>query len=336
MSGGLTGFVLEPDQLRQLQAALDFLMRHDNFLVVSHVNPDGDAIGSTLAVGWLLGRLGKTYIMVNQDAVPSKFAFLSGADRVVLAGDLPADASYGSVVYVDCADRSRIGEAARLIADDASVLNIDHHATNDCFGAVSVVMPEAAATCEILWYLLRTGDTGEDREVGEMIYTGMLTDTGGFRYSNTSRAVLMIASDLVGLGVENHKLAERLLETMTYAQIELLKRGLQTLGFAHDRRVAYVTVPLADLQELKTDSTDLDGLVNYARNVAGVEVGLLFRQDASDKVKVSFRSSGAVDVSRVAQQFGGGGHVCASGATVIGTLDEVRDAVLREVGAAMA
>ncbi|GAB2722239.1 bifunctional oligoribonuclease/PAP phosphatase NrnA [Paenibacillus thermoaerophilus] len=332
---GKTGFFFPQETLRELREAAEFLRRHDDILVVSHVNPDGDAIGSTLAAGWLLGRMGKSYVMANQDAVPSKFGFLPNADRIVRSAELAGRAPFRAAVFVDCADRARAGDAAGLLSPDAAILNIDHHATNDRFGTQALVMPDASATCEMLWHLIGVSGEEADASVGECIYTGILTDTGGFRYSNTSRNVMILAAELLGLGVQGHVLAERLLETMTYAQIELLKRGLQTLEFACGRRVAYVSVTLKDLQELRTDSSDLDGLVNYARNVAGVEVGLLFRQDAEDKVKVSFRSRGQVDVSRVAGAFGGGGHVRASGATVAGTLEEVRKAVLREVELAL-
>lgn len=329
--------IVRPDAAykRMLEMAADFLKAHDRFLVASHVSPDGDAVSSTLAVGWLLDGFGKQYEMVNQDPIPEKFRFLRKADAIRQPDSFGPSEPFRHAVFVDCADMDRVGRVRDLLADDAFVLNIDHHSTNDRYGAVALVDPSASATAEILYDLASVLGVSVDSTGGELIYTGLLTDTGGFRYSNTTERVLRIAADLLAVGVEGHRLAGRLLETMTFSQLELLKRGLNSLSRSADNRVAWIRITLDDMAAAGAVQADVDGLVNYALNIAGVEVGLLFRQADDGTVKVSFRSNGPVDVAEIAKKFGGGGHTRASGALIKGQMDGVVDAVVREVRRAL-
>jgi phosphoesterase RecJ-like protein len=316
----------------RFQAAMAFMREHDDFLVVSHVQPDGDAASSTLAVGWMLKQLGKTYTMINEGRLPAKFGFLPDFGRVLSFTDQAPARLFRHVISVDCADFPRIGRVSELFSGDAELLNIDHHPTNDGFGACQLIVPDAAATVEILYDLADYMGLKPDISFGEYIYTGLLTDTGGFRYSSVGPKVMQTAADLLKLGVNGHELAEAVLEKLTYPQILLLQRGLATLQFAHDRKIAWVHVSLDDLSAIQADSEDLDGLVNYPRNVEGVLVGLLFKQRGPTTWKISLRSN-TVNVAEIAQRFGGGGHIRASGCTVEGTLEEVTERVVREVEA---
>lgn len=315
----------------QLAAAGRFLREHDDYLVVSHVNPDGDAASSTFAVGLLLRRLGKTYTLINEGSVPEKFARIGSGQAIRKLGDLAASPSYTYVICVDCADYARIGEVNRLIAEDALILNIDHHATNDHYGRVNAVRKDAASTTEVIYDLVEAMDEPLDTELATCLYTGLLTDTGGFRYANTSPKVLRIASRLIAAGVSGSELAEWYLETITMAHVQLLKRSLATLSFSPDGKIAWLYVTQEDIAESGANDEDLEGLVNYSRNIAGVEVGLFFKQKDSGTVKVSLRSNGSTDVSRVAQALGGGGHVRAAGCTVAGSIPQAIDRVLEQV-----
>ncbi|MEK8130185.1 bifunctional oligoribonuclease/PAP phosphatase NrnA [Paenibacillus filicis] len=323
------------DYAVQLQAAADFIRNHDDFLVVSHVQPDGDAAGSTFGVAWMLHALGKTFTLINEGKMPGKFLYMAGPHPIVNFEENPPARVFGAVISVDCADFGRIGQVHQCFAEDALLLNIDHHATNDGFGAVNLVRSDAAATVEILYDLAgELGITCSD-EWNICIYSGLLTDTGGFRYSSTSPKVMRIAADLLGRGVQGHQLAEKLLETMTFPQISLLKSSLNTLSFAHDKRVAWLSVSEEELNASGASSEDMDGLVNYARNVEGVWVGILFKEKRRGLVKVSLRSGGEANVAEIAQRFGGGGHIRAAGCAVEGSLQEVIDRVVQEVGSAL-
>ncbi|MCZ8512323.1 bifunctional oligoribonuclease/PAP phosphatase NrnA [Paenibacillus filicis] len=320
----------------QLEQAAEFLRSNDDFLVVSHIQPDGDAAGSTFAVAWMLHSMGKRFTLINEGRMPDKFMYMAGPFSITNYETNPLERAFERIVSVDCADFERIGKVHGVFAEGYQLLNIDHHATNDGFGHVNLVREDAAATVEVLYDLTRTLGLPFSSELSSCIYSGLLTDTGGFRYSNTSPKVLTIAAELLGYGVPGYELAERLLETMTYAQVSLLKESLKTLSFAHDKKLAWLSVTLDDLRTTEASSEDMAGLVNYARNVEGVEVGVLFKEKQPGVIKVSMRSAGAVDVARLAQSFGGGGHIRAAGCTLTGSMEEAVERIVKEVGLALA
>ncbi|WP_058303977.1 DHH family phosphoesterase [Gorillibacterium timonense] len=319
----------------QLKEAARFLREGDDFLVVSHVNPDGDAISSTLAVGEILTQLGKRFTMINDSGNPTKFAFLAG-DRIILNDSLHPSVSFKQVVTVDCADYARVGKVMERIPEGTPLLNIDHHRTNDGFGTVQLLHPDAAATAEILYSLINELSLTWNRELATFIYTGMLTDTGGFRYANTNPEVMKIASELLQWGVPGSELAVRLLERLTLSQVRLLQKGLGSLSFSHGGKIAWICISHSDIEELGATSDDMDNLVNYPRNIEGVDVGILFKEMKPGIFKVSLRSAGEVNVAEVASFFGGGGHIRAAGCTVTGSLEEVVADVVREAGKAWA
>lgn len=236
---------------------------------------------------------------------------------------------------MDCADYGRVGKTNAWFAPDAELLNIDHHPTNDGYGLVNLMKFHAAATAEILFELIDELGLQLDVEVATAIYTGLLTDTGGFRYSNTSPLVMAMASRLLEAGVNGPELAEHLLERMTTGQLRIIQRGLSRLSFSEDQRIAWVWVNSEDLEESGATNEDLEGLVNYPRNVEGVEVGMLFKQNGQESVKVSMRSAGRVNVAAVAQHFGGGGHVRAAGCRLTEPLPEVISQVVAYVQKAL-
>ncbi|WP_010269454.1 DHH family phosphoesterase [Paenibacillus senegalensis] len=317
---------------QMLKAATAFIQKHDRFLIVSHVNPDGDAISSTLAVAYMLKQLGKTYIAVNEDDIPERFRYLWGYEDWLRTEQLPPDAVYDAVISVDCADYARIGTLKDRLSPATPHLNIDHHSTNNGFGSEVLIREEAAATAEILDDLADFLGVTWSKDLADCIYTGLLTDTGGFRYSNTSPAVLRKASRLVERGVQASELAQCLLEQITSAHVQLLQRALSRLAFEFDGKLAWIYVTLQDIAETKASNEDLEGLVNYPKNIEGVETGMLLKEVSEGVYKASLRSHAIVDVAKVAQQFGGGGHKRAAGCTIEGTLQEAAEQLVKEVG----
>lgn len=325
--------LFHPTYAHDLDRALRFIQEHDQFLVVAHVNPDGDAISSTLAIGWLLNLWDKTFTMVNENQIPVRLQFMANTDNVMIHEELDqAEApAFQAVICVDCADYDRIGRIKEWITSDVPLLNIDHHPTNNRYGSVACIRDNAAATAEILFDMFAQGKVTLDLDVSTMLYTGLLTDTGGFRYSNTTPHVMAIASALLALGVDGNDIADRLLEKMSFAQMSLIQKGLGRLAFSDDHRIAWLYITPEDMTETGALNEDLEGLVNYPRNVEGVEVGLLFKVNANGRIKVSMRSAGKVNVAEVAQTFGGGGHVRAAGCTLTEPLDDTIKAVLEQV-----
>lgn len=316
---------------QSLQQTREFLLEHDDYLVVSHVQPDGDAVSSTLAVGWLLSCLGKKYSMLNEGPIPKRMEYLWHADEIINLGASEQTRKYSNVICVDCADFQRVGLTQRYFADDALIVNIDHHPTNNGYGLVNLIKPDAAATAEILFDLLKVFGIEWDIHIATAIYTGLLTDTGGFRYANTSPKVMAAVSELLALGVKGPELAETLLEEMTLAQVKVLNRALNTLQLSPEGDIAWVHVTPQDMLDCNAANEDLEGIVNYPRNIRGVEVGILFKVIHEQAVKVSLRSAGKVDVAALAQTFGGGGHTRAAGARIEATLEQVIPLVLEEV-----
>jgi phosphoesterase RecJ-like protein len=303
-------------------SATKTLQNASQILVVSHVNPDGDAIGSTLAVGNMVESLSIPVTLVNESPIPDKIASLPGAEKI----QFPSQVSerFAVIIAVDAADISRIGNCQQLFADNPIIINIDHHATNDYFGTINVVKSDAAATVEILYDWAEYLKIPISKQLATVLYAGLLTDTGGFRYSNTTSHTLRIAANLLDLGVASYELADRLLETISTSYLEQLKQSLATIQIDLDGKVAYLT----SMEE------DNEGLVNFARNIEGVDVGVLFRPKGEHHIKVSLRSRQLIDVSQIALSLGGGGHARAAGCTVEGTMDEAIEIVIQKLKAA--
>lgn len=321
----------------QLAQAADFMRGNDDFLVISHIQPDGDAISSTAAVGWMLHKLGKSFTMMNEGPVPSRLHDLWRSGDIVGCGEEEGapERQFRYVIAVDCADFARIGPGRRWLAPDCLLLNIDHHATNDGYGAVNLVRSDAAATAEILYELHRYMNLPLELEVATAFYTGLLTDTGGFRYANTSPSVMEIASHLLQAGVRGADLAEHLLERMSMGQMLMIQRGLSRLRFSEDQRISWLWVTSEDLAETGASNEDLEGLVNYPRNIEGVEVGILFKENGTKSVKVSMRSGGLVNVAEIARMLGGGGHTRAAGVRLTVPLAEAMEQVIAHVRTAL-
>ncbi|WP_440960189.1 DHH family phosphoesterase [Paenibacillus nitricinens] len=316
---------------QSLQQTREFLLEHDDYLVVSHVQPDGDAVSSTLAVGWLLSCLGKKYTMLNEGPIPKRMEYLWHSEEIINMASSEPPRQYSNVICVDCADFQRVGLTHRYFAKDALILNIDHHPTNNGYGLVNLIKPDAAATAEILFDLLKSFEIEWDIDIATALYTGLLTDTGGFRYTNTSPKVMAAVSELLSYGVNGPELAETLLEEMTLPQIKILNKALNTLQLSPEGDIAWLYVTPEDMIECAAANEDLEGLVNYPRNIRGVEVGILFKVIHEHAVKVSLRSAGKVDVADLAQTFGGGGHTRAAGARIEATLETAIAQVLEEV-----
>jgi len=316
----------------QLEKAKRFILEEDDFLVVSHVQPDGDAASSTIAIGLILQKLNKSFIMINENKIPIKFDYLSGYENILHAEAMDSiPRKYQNIIAVDCADFSRVGIVENWFVDKPTILNIDHHPTNDQYGTIPLIQAEAAATAEILYYLIEALELTWTKQLADCIYTGLLTDTGGFRYSNTSPEVMKIASMMLEFGVEGHQLAEHLLERIAFSHIIILKRALASLSFAEDNRIGWMLVTQEDINFSQANNEDLEGLVNYPRNIEGVEVGLLFKEITVNEVKVGFRSAGKIDVAAIAQRLGGGGHTRASGCTLNMTMDEAVPFIINEI-----
>lgn len=321
------------DKKYMLQEAAAFIRERDDFLLLTHVQPDGDAYGSTLGLAHLLDALGKRYTIVNEDRVLEKFNFLPMSDRFQL--DAEISRTFANVIVLDCGDIHRLGESGALLTDDAAILNIDHHKTNDFFGQANLIDLDAAATSQIIYNLARYMRIEIGKDMAVCLYTGILTDTGGFRYSNTTVEVHQIAAELLAVGVNSFEISDRVLESLTWSQVQLIREALGTLRRDESGQIAWMVVQRQLLYRLGASDEEVEGLVSYARNVQGVEVGLLFREKEDGSIKVSLRSKYRVDVGEIALSFGGGGHARAAGCTLSGPMEQVQQQVVAKVREAL-
>ncbi|HHW13895.1 MAG TPA: bifunctional oligoribonuclease/PAP phosphatase NrnA, partial [Firmicutes bacterium] len=296
------------------------LRRHRRFLVTAHVHPDGDAVGSVLAVGWILRRLGKEARLVLPERVPAAYTFLPGQEAIEAADELgPEEAERcreaDAVVVVDCSDYARLGKVRQLLPEEAEVINVDHHLQNE-FDGPRYVRTDAAATGELVYELAKELDLRLDCDAATCLYTALLTDTGSFRFANTTAETLHIAAELLGLGVSPSCVAEQVYDVRPLGALRLLAEVLATLQVTPCGRVAWLEMDEGMLERHGVDASETEGIVNYARTIAGVKIGALFRGVGPSLTRVSWRSRPGYDVARLAARFGGGGHVNAAGCDI--------------------
>lgn len=315
-----------------LSAICRVLREKERFLVACHENPEGDAIGSELALALALRRMGKTATVLNADPVPGNLLFLPGAGTVVFEED---GSKYDVAVVVDCGSPERTGRVAAELRKCPLLVNIDHHRTNGDLGELSLVDPAAAATGLLVHRVLSAMGYDIDLDVATNIYVAVLTDTGSFHYGSSSPEAFEVAGEMVRRGVDPWAVAEQVYETQSAGRLRLLGRVLDSLEVSAGGRVASISTMRSDLREFASGKDALEGFINYPRSIVGVEVAVSFREEGEDLVRVSFRSKGRVDVSAVAARFGGGGHRNAAGCTVPGTLPDVKRKMLEALSAVL-
>ena len=306
------------------------LKNNERFLLATHVNPDGDAIGSLGALALVLEGMGKQVVAYCQDEVPEFLRFLPYADRIV--SEISGLDRFEVAVVLDCGAFDRIGSAVEVLQHVGKIIHIDHHSSSGDFGQLNLVRPECSSTAEILYEIFQAIPVSLTPEVAENIYTAILTDTGSFRFANTTARTLAIAAEMVSLGVAPEKVAGEIYDSMSPERIELLARSLNTLTLRSNGRVAAMHVSRRMLEETGTSLIDTDGFVNYPRAISSAEIAIFFREMAADEVNVSLRSRGGLDVAEFARIHGGGGHHNAAAFRLGGSLSEVVEKVLTEAG----
>lgn len=315
---------MDKQTLEQIRARLDSAGR---ILITSHVRPDGDAVCSVLALGLALKERGKNVQMVLADGVPSDYHHLQRVKEIAKKAVAPIDL----VITLDAAANDRSGAA--LHGFDSIDINIDHHVTNTCFGALNYIDPASVATCAILAELFPDLGLTFTPPIIDALLTGILTDTLGFRTSNMNPKALRIAADLVEKGADLPMLYERSLLRRSFQALRYWGAGLSKLD--REGEMVWTSLTLEDRKAANYPGNDDAELVNNIAIVEGAAVVVLFIEQHDNQVKISWRSQGDVDVSQIAAQFGGGGHVPAAGAVLSGSLKDVQDKVLRATRAAL-
>lgn len=307
----------------ELDSAIRRLLQNArSVVIVSHIRPDADAVGSLLGLGLPLLAAGKRVQMVLQDGMPEKYSFLPGADRVTRS----IESGYDTLITVDCSDPERTGRLLEGLG--APDLVIDHHQTNPNFGKLNIVVPEASATAFVLANQLPRWGLSVDADTAQCLLAGILGDTIGFRTSSTDAQTLRAAADLMEKGADLSLVYRQVLLSRSISELRYWGQGL--IKTQYEDNILWTVLTLDDrIIAVYPENDDAD-LVNLLSSVSGPFVVVLFVQQAPDKVKVSWRSIEGIDVSSIASAFGGGGHAAAAGADVTGSLQEVIAKVLAE------
>jgi phosphoesterase RecJ-like protein len=298
-------------------------------LITGHVKPDGDFLGSALGLTRWLESGGRTAVVVSKDGVPAPYGFLAGADRVLK--EFPADPAGQTAVVLDTPSPARTGAPSGYFKRAERLINIDHHPDNEGFGDSTLVDPTASSVALLIFEIIAQSARPIDTAAATALYTGLLTDTGGFRFTNTDARTLRAASELAALGARPSETARTVYGSLAPEELRLLGLALSSIETELSGRVSVLTV--TDDMRARAGVTEegIEGLASYGRSVEGTEVAVLIRE-AGDRVRVSLRSAGSVDVGGVARSLGGGGHRAAAGLVLDGPVAAARERIVSAIG----
>ncbi|HWQ51819.1 MAG TPA: bifunctional oligoribonuclease/PAP phosphatase NrnA [Terriglobales bacterium] len=314
-----------PEPLAPILEAAQFLKTHDDYLILCHRKPDGDTVGSAFALREALRQMGKRAQVGCADPITRRYDLITGGEREPALDFAPAH-----YITVDVASEGLLGEEYTHLADKIDLL-IDHHPSCTRFGKLNVVYPSTAAAAEVVWHLIKHLPVEMTLSIAACVYVGISTDTGCFKYSNTSPSCLRLAADIAEMGLELSAYNYQLFMVKSAARLAMEAKVISTARMYHDGRISVGVMALKDREELKATEDDVDDLGSMMRGIEGVEVGLLLKEEPDGTYKVSLRSNAQVNVSNIAEEFGGGGHRRAAGCTVDGPLDKAVEALVKAV-----
>jgi phosphoesterase RecJ-like protein len=309
------------------------LEKNNSFLITSHKNIDGDAIGSELALYFILKKLNKKPIILNQDRLPRIYNFLPDSDKVHCLEDNYINIKNIDVgIIVDCSNFERIEETYKIFKNIKNIINIDHHNSNENYGDLNYIDSLASSVGEIIYDLIKFINLDLlDEKISTCLYTAIITDTGSFRYSNVSSKTFSVVSDLASQGIKPNLIADNIYNRNTYSGLKLLGKALLTLEVDESNYVSWLTITRDMLNNTEANDEEVEGIIDVARTLENTEVSILFRETKDNKIKVSFRSKGDFNVNEFAGKFNGGGHPNSSGCVCSGKIAEVKEKILSEL-----
>ena len=320
---------------KTFEKILDLIESSQRILITSHRDPDGDSIGSQLTLDGFLQSFGKTTRIINQGCLPHQYAFLDPQKRIenfnlgVNRKDL--DFEPDSVFVLECPSLDRLGDVKKIVPPESKLVNIDHHPDNERFGTINYVDLKASAVGEMIYCLLKDYDFPISPMMANQIYAAILTDTGRFRYSNTSARCLSICAELIKLGADPKTLTNKIYFNHSLAFLKLLGTILENLEVRDTGKICSMTIDRRLLSELGVNHQEIEGIVGYSLFLSGVEIGLLFTETEEGKTKVNLRSQSDFDVSKLAKILGGGGHKNAAGCTLNYELEKAKKVVFDQI-----
>lgn len=312
-----------------MDEAIDIINSSKNIFIASHINPDGDNIGSSLSLALALKKINKNVTILSTEDTPNDFVFLPGIDLIHEYNDSLGEIDL--IITVDSSDIDRLGRNKDLLSKSKSVINIDHHISNTSFGDINIVNPKLAATGELIFYLIKRMKIEIDEDIATNIYTAISTDSGKFSYENVSSDTHRVIAELIDSGISIKDININLYENSSIESTNLFIKTLTTLNIYDNNRIATVSISQKMLEETKTTLNDAEGIASFIRGIGPVEVSCLLKEVENNEIKVSLRSKKYVDVASICETFGGGGHIRAAGCTIYSDLDTAESTIVKEI-----
>ncbi|HEY5585577.1 MAG TPA: bifunctional oligoribonuclease/PAP phosphatase NrnA [Ruminiclostridium sp.] len=297
--------------------------------IFPHISADGDAIGSSLALGLALKNAGKKVAIYIEENISNVYKFLPGIELATFYNELEDVMDLN--IALDTGDVGRLASRAEAYFKAPCTINIDHHVTNTKFGHLNFVDALSASTGEIVYKIIKQLKLKIDTDIAMCLYTAIATDTGGFKYGNTTAETHRIAAELLETGIDIGDLSQRIFENTTFAKLKLTQKSIELLELYENSKIAVTVLSLEDIRSIGAKDEDCDGIVNIGRSIEGVEVSILIKEKENNEVRVNLRSKAFVDVSEVAAAFDGGGHKRAAGCTVKGSVEDVKAKLINAV-----
>lgn len=320
---------MSDDRKMLLEEVISAINFHNNICITSHFNPDGDSIGSVLALGMALKKNRyKNITMLVSDEIPKNLLFLPGIDQIQKETHAK---KIDLLIALDCGDKNRIGISKSLLESTDYIINIDHHITNTNFGNINIINPDASSTGEIVYEILKLMNIDIDKDIATSLYVGISTDTGSFRYDNTTSSTHAIVSRLLDLGINSNYININLYQSRSIEKTCLLIKSLDTLELLKSGKIAIAIVTREMLEICNTTINEADLIIDFIRDIDSVEVACVLKETDNNTIKVGLRSKNYIDVSLIAKSFNGGGHAKASGCTLYSGIEEGKKLILEEI-----
>lgn len=306
-----------------------------NIYISSHMNPDGDSIGSLMALGLAIEQLGKKIYFLKSDTIPNTFKFLPHIDRIKDHKDIDIDSDTDVFIILDCSNEDRIGGLIRYSKKVNTLINIDHHIDNDNFGDINLVDPSRASTGEIVFDLIEGLGLEIDVDIATYIYTAISMDSGRFLYDKVDAKTHEIAAKLIETGINKEEININLYQKRSMAATKLFIEGVSTLKTYNEDRIATVKITQDLLNKTDASMDESDGLISFIRDIDTVEVACLFKEISENEIRISVRSKSIIDVSKICNHFNGGGHKRAAGCTIYEDIETAEELILDQINRVM-
>lgn len=314
---------------------MDVIKNAKRILVASHIDPDGDALGTQLAMAEYLKDIGKDVILMRDSEIPSKYTFLNNVNQIPHSDSFDDTLIFDTVIILECPNLARIGMAYRYIKEDMKIINIDHHQDNNIFGQLNWINETASSVGEMVYEFFKSISYEIKPAVAELLYVAILTDTGRFRYRSTSPRTLELAGELVAAGADPQLICDNVYYNMNPSSMILIGKVLNGIKFFHENQICLLELSNKMLEDSKADRSESDGLVDYTLFNSGVIAGALIKEIDKNNYKISLRSKNGINVAAIAAEYGGGGHFNAAGCSINLTLDEAREEIVKKLSKAI-